>query len=137
MDRATRSDRMLEHIVALLVALAVQAERAADRSFPVRWLVLTILRRGELAACCCLAEMTRCEWPCFGDTAQPRCDPVDAIHLAARLRMLAAALASLLFAAREHPGRGRRIVGGDRLTLRAIRPAVIPAGLGAGPHDTS
>ena len=137
MNRAMGNDRMLEHVVALLVALAVQAERAAGRSFPVRWLVLAILRRGELAACTCLAEMTRCEWSWFEDPAELRCDPADAILLAARLRMLAAVLASLLCAARTYPGRGRRIDGGHRLTFSAVRPAVIPAGLAAGPHDTS
>ena len=136
MGRATGSDRMLEHIVALLVALALQAERAAGCSFPVRWLVLTILRRGELAACGYLAEVTRCEWPCFGNRAELRCDPMDAIHLAARLRMLAAVLAFLLSAARDYPGRSRRI-DGRRLPLRAVRLAVIPAGPAAGPYDTS
>jgi hypothetical protein len=137
MGRATGSDRVLEHIVAMLVALAVQAERAAGRSFPVRWLVLAILRRAELAACACVAEVTRCEWSWLEDPVELRCDPADAILLAARLRMLAAVLASLLCAARIYPGSSRRIGGGRCLTLRTVRPAVIPAGLAAGPYDTS
>jgi hypothetical protein len=136
MDRTTESDRMLEHIVALLLAMAVQTERAACRSFPIRWLVLTILRHGELAACGYLAEVTRCEWPWREDRAELRFDPADAILLAARFLMLAAVLASLLCAARVYPGRVP-IDGGHRLTLRAIPPAVIPAGLAAGPYDTS
>jgi hypothetical protein len=137
MDRATGSDRMLEPIVALLVALAAQAERAAGRSFPVRWLVLAILRRGEMAARGYLAEVTRCEWSWFEDPAEHRNDPADAILLAARLRMLAAVLVSLLCAALAYPGRRRRIDGGQRLKLHAVGPAVTAAALAARPYDTS
>lgn len=135
MGRATGRDRMLEHIVTLLVAMALQAERAAGCSFPVRWLVLTILRRAELAACAYLAQVTGCEWPCFEDPTELHCNPADAIHLAARFRMLAAVLSSLLWASRGYPG--RRIDRWHRLELRAVRPAVIPAGWSPGPHDTS
>lgn len=137
MGRATGNDRTLQHIVALLVALAVQAEHAAGRSFPVRWLVLAILRRGELAACGYLGEVTGCEWSWLEDHAEFRCDPADAMLLAARLRMLAAVLASLLCAAWLYPGSSCCIHGRHRLKVHTVRPAVIPAGLAARPYDTS
>jgi hypothetical protein len=46
---AFRSERTLRRIVLLLVALAGLAERAADRSWPVRCFVLWLLRRAEAA----------------------------------------------------------------------------------------
>ncbi len=137
MGRATGSDRVLWHIVALLVALAVLAERAAGRSLPVRWLVLAILSHGERAACAYLAEVTGFEWQWLEEPADLRCDWADAIHLAARLRMLAVVLVALLCDGGDYPGRGRRIDGGHRLTFCAVRPAVIPDGPAAGPYDTS
>ena len=45
MDGALRNDRALPKIAALLVALALIAERAAGRSFPVRFIVLGGVRR--------------------------------------------------------------------------------------------
>lgn len=135
MGTPTGRDHMLEHIVALLAAMALQAERAAVCSFPVRWLVLTILRRAELTTCAHLAQVTGYEWPCFEDPTELHCNPADAIHLAARFRMLAAVLASLLWASRGYPG--RRIDRWHRLKSCALRPAVIPAGWSLGPNDTS
>ena len=53
---AIRDDRTLGRIVATLVALAVLAERAAGRSYPVRCLVLFILRQAESVAGSFVAE---------------------------------------------------------------------------------
>jgi hypothetical protein len=86
---------MLRRIIALLVASAVLAERAAERSLPVRWFVLWALRRAE----------TVVEDFVFDETGMPLAvegfalagnGPDDAFALAARFRALAAALATLL-----------------------------------------
>lgn len=138
MHRVAGSDRILEHIVALLVALAVQAERAACRSFPTRWLALVILRTAEARACACAAEVTPCDWRGFAHTAELGYGPGDAILLAARFRMLAAMLAALLRAGRVLPGRGRRRAGARGCFARcAARPAAAPAAQAGGPYDTS
>ena len=132
------SDRILEHIAALLVALAVQAERAACRSFPIRWLALVILRTAEARACACAAEVTPCEWRGFAHTAELGYGPGDAILLAARFRMLAAMLAALLRAGRVPPGRSRRCDGARACFVQcAARPAVVSTALAGGPYDTS
>ena len=47
---------MLRRIAAILLALAGLAERVADRSRPVRWLVLWVLQRAETAASAFVAE---------------------------------------------------------------------------------
>ena len=48
---------MLRRTAAILLALAVIAERAANRSRPVRWLVLWILQRAEAVASAYVAEI--------------------------------------------------------------------------------
>ena len=92
---ARGGERMLRRIIALLVASAVLAERAADRSLLVRWLVLWLLRRAE----------TVVEDFVFDEAGMPLAvegfavagnGPDDALALAARFRALAAALATLL-----------------------------------------
>ncbi len=132
------SDRILEHIAALLVALAVQAERAACRSFPIRWLAIAILRPAEARASAWVAEVTPCEWRAFEDTMQPGYGPGDAILLAARFRMLAAMLAALLRAGQALPGRGRRRARARNCFPQcAGRLAFVPVALAGGPYDTS
>lgn len=134
---ATGDIRTLRGIIAMLAALAVLAEHAAGRSLPVRWLALTILRRGEMAACAYAADATQCEWPCLADPGELRHDPADAILLAARFRMMAAMLVALL-PPEALAGRGGHTVGGpDRFAPRPGRPGLAPAGLAAGPYDTS
>lgn len=137
MHRVTGGDRIVQHIVALLVALAVQAERAAGRSFPMRWLALAILRSAEARASAWVAEVTPWEWRGFEDTMEPGYGPGDAILLAARFRMLAAMLAALLRAGRVMPGRSRCIAGARGCIAPRLGPLAAPASLAAGPYDTS
>ena len=91
MEFAARDHQTLRRIVAMLVALAVLAERAGGRCVPVRFLVLFLLRRAERAA-----------WGLVFGPAQARCPEaalggrVDAEQLARRFRALAAALGALL-----------------------------------------
>ena len=133
MDDAERNHRTLRRIIATLVALAVLAERAATRSFPVRWLVLCLLRHGEAVIRDHVAETTGWDWPdlaCAFGIGDPRDagagfdadqgagvvigsgnGPADALALAWRLRMLAAVLGAFLPPAsgfdRESPRIGR------------------------------
>lgn len=104
---------MLKRIVALLLALAALADRAALAPRPVRAYVLDILRQAEAVAQAFVVGMARD----LGAAMPPRAglyrdDPDDATRLALRLRVLALALASLAAlptCATVH-GRGR-IVG--------------------------
>ena len=78
---------MLRRIAAILLALATVAERAANRSRPVRWLVLWILQRAEGVASAYVAEI---------DPFAPMADGHDeAVRLAETFRMLAATLFAL------------------------------------------
>ena len=92
-------DRTLRRIIAMLVALAVLAERASARSFPVRWLVLTLLRYAEGVARGFVVEATQWEWPGLEDDLEPGSSPLDAALLGLRLRLLTAVLGALLPAA--------------------------------------
>ncbi len=110
MEGAFRDRRTLRAIAATLLSLALLAERAAGRSFPVRFLVLAILCRAETIARAFVAEATEAdrarldlpcrEWPC-PDWLYPdelpamRYGVADAEILALRLRMLAAVLGVL------------------------------------------
>lgn len=87
--------RQMQRIVALLTALADLAERAAGRSPAVRLLVLWLLARAEAVASdhvLAVSGLPACaHWA--GHTAA--CPDADhAIRLAARFRLLAAALAA-------------------------------------------
>ena len=99
---AIRDDRTLGRIVATLVALAVLAERAAGRSYPVRCLVLFILRQAESVAGSFVAEAMQTFRP-GGLVRIPPIpnSPADATGLAMRFRALAAALGALLLLARR------------------------------------
>ena len=88
-------ERMLRRIIALLVSLAVLAERGADRSLPVRWLVLWILRRAETVVEDFLFDETGTP-PALEGLAPAGNGPDDALRLAARFRGLATALVALL-----------------------------------------
>ena len=100
-DRGT-----LKRTIALLFALAELADRASFAPWPVRVLVLAILRHGERVARPLLAEAGH-------PAAQPKMalsdmaagsSPADALALALRLRLLALALSDLLAPARDtHP----------------------------------
>ena len=84
---------MLNGIVALLLALADLAERAAGRSHPVRWLVLWYLRQAPAVAGDFIAGSSshaagRYWSPALAATPHGS-DTADALHLAASLRALA------------------------------------------------
>ena len=99
-------DRRLRRIAAMLVALAVLAERAANRSFLVRWFVMALLRYAERVARDNLVEETGWDLPdidaAFGIGEDPDgslgsgSGPADALALGWRLRALAALFRALL-----------------------------------------
>ena len=99
MDGALRDRRTLQAIAATLLALALIAERAAGRSFPVRFLVLSLLWRAEAVARAFVAEAILADRPCPDlpcfDEPPSMHGPADAEILALRLRMLAAVLGVL------------------------------------------
>jgi hypothetical protein len=130
-DAAIGDSQALRRIAATLVALAALAERASGRSFPVRWLVLAILRPAEAVAAQFVAEVAHAACPARWDSPAYRNGPADAMLLAWRLRMLAAALGALLGLASfpEH----RKA---DGLVLVVFRPGPVTAAC-PGPNDTS
>ena len=103
---------MLRRIAAILLSLATLAEWVADRSRPVRWLVLRILQRAEVVASAYVAEIDPLA---IEYTPLELADGHDeALRLAATFRMFAALLVTLAdhaqrLAIREHskqPDRG-------------------------------
>ena len=96
MNAAGRDFRALSRIAALLVALALLAERAGSRSLPARWIVLAILRRAEMVAHGFVVDVSQTTWPYFDEELEPDCRPLDAAWLAWRFRLLAAMLGALL-----------------------------------------
>ena len=90
-------------IALTLLALALLAERAAGRSYPVRFLVLAILYRAEAIARAFVAKSIEADCPdlpcpdllCFGEAPAHHHGASDAEFLALRLRMLAAVLGAL------------------------------------------
>lgn len=111
-------DRTLGRMAAVLVALAVLAARAGGASFPVRWFVLAILRRGEAVVLAFLAEMGA-EAPGLDAPCGFGASPADAACLAVRFRLLAAVLATLLLPAAAGSAWSRT----GRLRHRGPRPA--------------
>ena len=95
-DVARGDRRTLRRIMTLLGALAVLAERAGARSWPVRCLVLCILRRAEAVATGFVADATGLPPSVLGARPGIRNDAAGALRLAACFRALAAALAALL-----------------------------------------
>ena len=95
LQAARGNERAVLRIMALLVSLAVLAERAAVRSWPVRFLVLSVLRRAEVVATRFVFEATGAPLAGMPTPAIPN-DPADAIRLAARFHALAAVLGALL-----------------------------------------
>ena len=131
---ARGGERMLRRIIAQLVASAVLAERAAERSLLVRWLVLWVLRRAETVALDYVFDETGMALAVEGFALAGN-GPDDALALAARFRMLAAALVALLPLACLF---GRRPVRREA----AIGPVAPPSGPRLGvwtprPYDTS
>jgi hypothetical protein len=138
MHGAIRDDRTLRRIMAALVALAVLAERAASRSFPVRWLVLSILGSAEAVAREFVAEATRTPQPAIEGIPEIRNAPADAVLLASRFRALAAALGALFSAARRSPCRSACMDSAlCHLAPPPARPLAHPGGWRPSPNDTS
>jgi hypothetical protein len=131
-------DRTLRRIIALLVALAGLAERAAGRCFPVRFVVLLVLRRAEAVSRDLVLALAPPDWPCPEDAPDSGSSPVDAARLAQRLSLLAALLSALLDPP-VHRGRTERRI--DRAPVRggaASRLAghLAPAGIARRIHAT-
>lgn len=98
-DQAEIETYSLKRILALLFSLALSAERAASRSYPVRCFVLWVLRRAEPYAWSCI--MRKCGYD--AGAPMPRSlrtplllvilnTPADALRIAATYRALARAL---------------------------------------------
>lgn len=98
MDGGMRNGGMLLKIAALLVSLSLVAERTAGSSFPVRFLVLAILRRAEavatsfVAATAEAAGATDADFPWLDEPAECGAGPLDAAWFAVRFRLLAGVL---------------------------------------------
>ena len=136
MYRAGHDDRTLSRIAAMLVALAVLAERSGSMPFPVRWIVFVILRRAETVALGFVVEATQTTWPYLEEYLETGNRPVDAAFLGWRLRLLAEAL-------RTHVRLAGCAGSWNALTVRAPRclaPRFIlmtPSGWQREPCDTS
>lgn len=122
MGGGRRQDQALVRIASMLLALAVLAESAAGRAFPVRWFVLTLLAQGEAVARSFVVEQIGDAWLCLdqaGDLAheRPRWDALAAMHLAVRFRVLATVLSACLHAdgGAGHPGGNLLPVDGGRI----------------------
>jgi hypothetical protein len=94
MDWQIETDRnVLMRIVALLLALADLAERAAGASRPVRYQVLWALRQADEVASAFVTgspcDAAADQWPPAATPVRHSFDRADAEHLAASLRMLA------------------------------------------------
>ncbi len=98
MGGGVRNEPILLRIAALLVSLSLAAERAAGRSWPVRFLLLAILRRAEAVATSFVAQEIEAvgasedDFPWLGDIAESGSSPLDAAFLALRFRALAEVL---------------------------------------------
>jgi len=95
MDGGTLDRQGLRRVIALLVVLAGLAEKAARRPFPVRWLLLVLLGRGERVAQTFFARATEMETG-LEDGPEPGFGVDGALMRAWRLRWLAALFCALL-----------------------------------------
>ena len=134
---AIRDNRTLRRIVTTLVALAVLAEQAAGRSYPVRCLVLFILRQAESVAGSFVAgAMTTPRLAVYVRIPPIPNSPADATGLAMRFRALAAALGALLLLARRFAGLNTSRVA-RRYGLWSGTLAITPGDRNRRPNDTS
>ncbi len=141
MEGILQDRRTLRGIAALLLALALLAERAAGRSFPVRFFALSILCRAETIARAFVADATGIDCP--DEPPATRGLPVDAELLALRLRMLAAVLGALADAAADThncfagSSAGLPLCPCGTPSPPALLVVRLPAARRRGPHDTS
>jgi hypothetical protein len=120
---ADMDERTLRRIIATLVALALLAERAAGRSWPVRRLVLWMLRRAEFAVGDYVFAVTGTPPSAFAGIAEDESGPEEAFRLAASFRMLAAVLGAVLsIALRRALPAGPVAPCGRPLDLRTPKP---------------
>jgi hypothetical protein len=87
-------DTRVRRIIALLVAFAGLAERAAGRCFPIRFLVFVVLWRAEAVARDCVEGVLEAAGLCLDDPLILAHAP-DGAALAARFRLLAEILDAL------------------------------------------
>jgi hypothetical protein len=138
MHGEARNERTTRRTFALLVALAGLAERAAGRCFPLRFLVLFLLRHAEELAREYVAGAMGVDGLWFDDGMEHTSRPVDAALLAERFRLLAAELRGLL----PPDGRfGAAIPRRDAVprgaASRPATPLFASAALALVPFDTS
>jgi hypothetical protein len=96
MQDEARHERMMRRIIALLVAFAALADRAASCCHPVRFLLLLLLRRAETLARDYVADVMLVDGLWFDDGMECTSRPQDAALLAERFRLLAEELVGLL-----------------------------------------
>jgi hypothetical protein len=113
MQGEARHERMMRRIIALLVAFSGLAETAAGRSYPVRFLLLLVLRHAETIARDYVADVMLVDGLWFDDGMECTSSPRDAALLAERFRLLAEELVGLLAPALRF--------GASRSTRDAIR----------------
>jgi hypothetical protein len=120
--------RQFDRIVALLLALADLAERAAGAPRPVRWLVLWALQQADMVAREFVADHSRAvaprHWSPVVFIVRYGADPADAINLALSLRMLAHAIRTIVAQA-------------SRLSLARLGEAIAACGSGGLPGRTA
>jgi hypothetical protein len=118
MDGEVRNGGTLQRIAALLLSLALVAERAAGRSRPVRFLVLVVLRRAKAVATSFVvreieaAGADAADFPWLDEAAESGSSPLDAAWLALRFRLLAEVLD--LCRAAHRSGNISRNISGDQ-----------------------
>ncbi|HHZ08113.1 MAG TPA: hypothetical protein GX405_04960, partial [Rhizobiales bacterium] len=118
MEGTLQDRRTFSRIAAALLALALLAERAAGRSYPVRFLVLAILGRAEAVARAFVAREIGGggpgpDWPGHAEPPVLHGSPADAGMLALRLRLLAAVLDALAGAHRRRTALSARELSSD------------------------
>ena len=132
-------DKQLRRIIAMLLALATLAERAGGACWPVRCLVLWILRRGEAAAVGYVREVAQAPLGVIDLSDFPDDNsPAGALCLAMRFTALAAALGLLLRQPRPF-ARGARqtYVAGAQPVMRHLyegSPVGLPGSRAPPPH---
>jgi hypothetical protein len=138
------NERQLRRIIALLVAFAGLAERAAGCSYPVRFLLLLVLRHAEAIARDYVAQIMLVDGLWFDDAMECTSSPADAELLARRFGILAAELQDLLAPAGLVVQENRETAASlhracRRAAPRAPRFAAILSDQAAAPrfHDTS
>ncbi|CAG0955738.1 MAG: hypothetical protein F9K19_10780 [Rhizobiaceae bacterium] len=141
MEGASQDRGTFKGIAATPLALALLAERAAGHSFPVRFIVLAILRRAESVASAFVTTATGAD--CLAEPPAMHYGVVDAERLALRLRMLAAVLGVLADAAGDSDDRSHEAAyWSHRPGDAPLRPVLLVVRLPVRrrpprPHDTS